>query len=124
MTMVPRTGPLSASSALLIRSWYQRGKSSAWGVRTGAFAMERWYGARPPQRESVISARRAAKQTENAFRSLWTRPGNSSCLALGDESGTRSRRGGTRRIAADWGFEGTYPLSRIQARPYAHRPGT
>ncbi len=29
MTMVPRTGPLSASSALLIRSWYQRGKSSA-----------------------------------------------------------------------------------------------
>lgn len=25
MTMEPRTGPLSASSALLIRSWYQRG---------------------------------------------------------------------------------------------------
>ena len=42
--MVPRTGPLSASSALLIRSWYQRGKSSARGVRTGAFAMARWYG--------------------------------------------------------------------------------
>ena len=39
ITMVPRTGPLSASSALLIRSWYQRGKSSAWGVRTGALAM-------------------------------------------------------------------------------------
>ena len=32
--MVPRTGPLSASSALAITSWYQRGKSSARGVST------------------------------------------------------------------------------------------
>src|SRR5687768_40267 len=39
MTIVPRTGPLSASSALATTSWYQRGKSSAWGVRTGALAM-------------------------------------------------------------------------------------
>ena len=34
--MVPRTGPLSASFALAIRSWYQRGKSSARGVSTRA----------------------------------------------------------------------------------------
>src|SRR3954454_8034598 len=40
MTMVPRTGPFSASSALLRTSWYQRGKSSARGVSTGALAME------------------------------------------------------------------------------------
>src|SRR4051812_41719861 len=39
MTMVPRTGPFSASSALATTSWYQRGKSVAWGVRTGALAM-------------------------------------------------------------------------------------
>src|SRR5438132_4333291 len=39
MTMVPRTGPFSASSALATTSWYQRGKSVAWGVRTGAFAI-------------------------------------------------------------------------------------
>ena len=36
ITMVPRTGPLSASSALVITSWYQRGKSSARGVSTRA----------------------------------------------------------------------------------------
>src|SRR6476646_6868173 len=39
MTMVPRTGPFSASSALATTSWYHRGKSVAWGVRMGAFAM-------------------------------------------------------------------------------------
>src|SRR5437899_927309 len=39
MTIVPRTGPFSASSALATTSWYQRGKSSACGVSTGAFAM-------------------------------------------------------------------------------------
>src|SRR5579875_3624590 len=33
MTMVPRTGPLSASSAWVTTSWYQRGKSLARGVR-------------------------------------------------------------------------------------------
>ena len=46
MTIVPRTGPLSASSALATTSWYQRGKSSAWGVSTGALplpAMRRHY---------------------------------------------------------------------------------
>src|SRR5271166_4370002 len=32
MTMVPRTGPLSASSARATTSWYQRGKSEALGV--------------------------------------------------------------------------------------------
>src|SRR5919107_101753 len=39
ITIVPRTGPLSASSALATTSWYQRGKSSARGVRTGALAI-------------------------------------------------------------------------------------
>src|SRR6478609_11748031 len=34
MTIVPRTGPLSASSALATTSWYQRGKSTDWGVST------------------------------------------------------------------------------------------
>ena len=34
MTIVPRTGPFSASSALARTSWYQRGKSVSWGVRT------------------------------------------------------------------------------------------
>src|SRR4051795_8564790 len=34
ITMVPRTGPLSASSALATTSWYQRGKSSDCGVST------------------------------------------------------------------------------------------
>src|SRR5437764_15030400 len=48
ITMVPRTGPLSASSALVTRSWYQRGKSSAWGVSTGAFAMTGYYGGTLP----------------------------------------------------------------------------
>src|SRR5262245_13622744 len=39
MTMVPRAGPFSASSAFATTSWYQRGKSSPWGVSTGALAM-------------------------------------------------------------------------------------
>src|SRR5436309_15999382 len=40
MTMVPRTGPFSASSALATTSWYHLGKSSDWGVNT-ALAMGR-----------------------------------------------------------------------------------
>src|SRR5919109_4673139 len=36
MTIVPRTGPFSASCALATTSWYQRGKSSACGVSTRA----------------------------------------------------------------------------------------
>src|SRR5262245_3017791 len=36
MTIVPRTGPLSASSAFATTSWYQRGKSSACAVSTFA----------------------------------------------------------------------------------------
>ena len=35
--MVPRTGPFSASCAFCRTSWYQRGKSSPRGVRTGLF---------------------------------------------------------------------------------------
>ena len=31
ITIVPRTGPLSASSALATTSWYQRGSPPAWG---------------------------------------------------------------------------------------------
>src|SRR4051812_2451376 len=38
MTIVPRTGPFSASCALATTSWYQRGKSSACGVSTRAIA--------------------------------------------------------------------------------------
>src|SRR5215210_765855 len=38
MTMVPRTGPLSASSALATTSWYHLGKSSDFDVNT-ALAM-------------------------------------------------------------------------------------
>src|SRR5438270_994319 len=34
MTIVPRTGPLSASSALATTSWYHRGKSSDCDVNT------------------------------------------------------------------------------------------
>ena len=41
MTIVPRAGPFSASSALAMTSWYQRGKSSPWGVSTGALAIRR-----------------------------------------------------------------------------------
>jgi hypothetical protein len=51
MTMMPRTGPLSASSALVIKSWYQRGKSCACEVRTGASAMAERYGPRLPECE-------------------------------------------------------------------------
>src|ERR1700688_526602 len=39
MTMVPRTGPLSANSALARTSWYHWGKSVAWGARTLLGAM-------------------------------------------------------------------------------------
>src|SRR5438132_14306871 len=39
MTIVRRTGPFSASSALATTSWYQRGKSTAWDVSTLALAM-------------------------------------------------------------------------------------
>src|SRR3954464_12993689 len=46
ITMVPRTGPLSASSALATTSWYQRGKSSDCGVSTGAMG-GRWYKGPP-----------------------------------------------------------------------------
>src|SRR5215213_854805 len=38
MTIVPRTGPLSASSALATTSWYHLGKSSDFAVKT-ALAM-------------------------------------------------------------------------------------
>ena len=38
--MVPRTGPFSASCAFWRMSWYQRGKSSARGVSTGALAID------------------------------------------------------------------------------------
>src|SRR4051812_25625768 len=51
ITIVPRTGPLSASSALAITSWYQRGKSSARGVSTRAMVSHLNEGpAQPVQR--------------------------------------------------------------------------
>src|ERR1700687_901913 len=39
MTIVPRTGPFSASSAKAITFWYQRGKSAAREVRGLGLAM-------------------------------------------------------------------------------------
>ncbi|CAG7609391.1 hypothetical protein SBRY_11241 [Actinacidiphila bryophytorum] len=82
----------------------------------------RWYVSRRPQRESVTAAGPVAERVKNAFRGPWTGRANSSCLALGDESGTHSH-GGTRRSVADWGFDGTYPLSRIQAGDGTPGPG-
>src|SRR5437763_6517399 len=40
MTIVPRTGPFSASSALATTSWYHWGKFSAWQVSTLVFALD------------------------------------------------------------------------------------
>ena len=45
--MVPRTGPLSASSARATTSWYQRGKSSARGVSAPLVAAAFPVGGRP-----------------------------------------------------------------------------
>src|SRR5438552_1623096 len=53
--MVPRTGPLSASSALVIRSWYQRGKSSARGVSTRATSAQLSGSASAPRRLPVVA---------------------------------------------------------------------
>src|SRR5262245_61359986 len=47
MTIVPRTGPLSASSALASTSWYHWGKSLLWLVRTEGIALV--YNAALPQ---------------------------------------------------------------------------
>src|SRR5215218_10396551 len=38
MTMLPRAGPVSASSARATTSWYHWGKSSPWGVSTASLA--------------------------------------------------------------------------------------
>src|SRR5262245_26709588 len=38
MTMLPRAGPFSASSARATTSWYHWGKSSPWGVSTASLA--------------------------------------------------------------------------------------
>src|SRR5262245_5711256 len=46
MTIVPRTGPFSASCALARTSWYQRGKSSACAVSTFAIGLG-WYRPAP-----------------------------------------------------------------------------
>ena len=45
--MVPRTGPFSASCAFCSTSWYQRGKSSARGVRTGPWPCRAGYSGPP-----------------------------------------------------------------------------
>src|ERR1700689_3020463 len=49
MTIVPRTGPFSASSAPDTTSWYQRGKSSARDVRDPAAIGERYRLLREPR---------------------------------------------------------------------------
>src|SRR5262249_51696471 len=96
MTMVPRTGPLSASSALLIRSWYQRGKSSARGVRTGAFAMARWYGGTSARRESICHAgwRGRTDGSQGVLRTPWTPRRARSYLAYGGLGGSTSAHHG------------------------------
>src|ERR671919_335401 len=70
MTIVPRTGPLSASSALATTSWYQRGKSSAWAVSTfaigdGAYRSSR----RPPEAVGRQAAGRVTRRPTRASRS-------------------------------------------------------
>src|SRR5262245_56532108 len=52
ITMVPRTGPLSANSALVMTSWYQRGESSACGVSTAAMSQML---LRPTERVSRVA---------------------------------------------------------------------
>jgi hypothetical protein len=59
MTIVPRTGPLSASSALATTSWYQRGKSSLCEVRTSTAAI-----IDNPRMETVDAAAFAARALE------------------------------------------------------------
>ena len=67
--MVPRTGPLSASSALATTSWYQRGKSSAWGVSTLCLAIGllRVVGGTPDgQRRCTASRARSKRRSRPA----------------------------------------------------------
>src|SRR5487761_287340 len=54
MTIVPRTGPFSASSARATTSWYQRGKSTARGVSAPLPAL----GVEGPAAGAVMGAER------------------------------------------------------------------
>src|SRR5689334_8641186 len=64
MTIVPRTGPFSASCAFCRTSWYHRGKSSARGVSTGCFAMQRRV-LRPPGAAADIHSGNPTDLIEN-----------------------------------------------------------
>src|SRR3984957_10577734 len=72
MTIVPRTGPLSASSAFATTSWYQRGKFSDWGVRTGAGDIRAIVTVAKYRYESCFSCGRcyAPSRRSNWFRHL------------------------------------------------------
>src|SRR3954471_16042076 len=83
MTMVPRTGPLSASSALATTSWYHRGKSVACGVRIGAFAM-----TADPTRRSKLPGRPG----EAVGREHGVSPLQCTGLVLGDTTGASQGR--------------------------------
>src|SRR5262249_36442557 len=77
ITIVPRTGPLSASSAFAITSWYQRGKSSACGVSTDTRAMlPNATGCPPPAPNRLRSPQRAPGRLPSAASTActWIRP--------------------------------------------------
>src|SRR3954454_5760875 len=105
ITIVPRTGPFSASSALATTSWYQRGKSVAWGVSTGALAMAadptaHPAGIRPPFRPHRGHARRfvaglCMSVMPNAAKN--TRRGSEIHGAPGQAVGGEHRVGGGQR---------------------------
>ena len=61
ITIVPRTGPLSASSAFAMTSWYQRGKSSARGVSTRAMTANPRPRAVRDRPEPRVTCRRPAR---------------------------------------------------------------
>src|SRR5687767_3026877 len=64
MTIVPRTGPLSASSALATTSWYHLGKSSDFDVNTALAMGGRGYrdrGERGPKRSGGPELRAAQR---------------------------------------------------------------
>ena len=97
MTIVPRTGPLSASSALATTSWYQRGKSSAWGVRMR--------GLRHRARRLVVGrlrpelARPPSGPTDGRVRDVRTRRSSPSAPGVGQSPSTRLRMSSMRSAA-------------------------
>src|SRR3954451_284793 len=63
MTIVPRAGPFSASSALATTSWYQRGKSSLGEVRTLGITRSYSRPTRPPSCIDSVCSRADARSS-------------------------------------------------------------